>query len=65
MKHVDSSEPGTASRLKGSLDGPSKTIIVEPVQLPAPPPPRRVDSPGPARRPDRPREPEPPREPAQ
>ena len=64
MRHMDPSEPGEASRLKGSLDGPSKTIIVEPVQVPAPPVPRRVEPPDPARRPDRPREPERPREPA-
>jgi hypothetical protein len=51
-------------RLKGSLDGPSKTITVEPIQLPAPVPPRRIEPPNPAHSPDRPGEPERPREPA-
>jgi hypothetical protein len=51
-------------RLRGTLDGPSKTITVEPIQIPVPPQPQRVDSPDPARGPDRPRQPERPREPA-
>ena len=50
--------------LRGSLDGPSKTITVEPIQIPVSPQPQRVDSPDPARGPDRTREPERPREPA-
>jgi hypothetical protein len=36
--------------LKGTLDGPSKTIEVEPVTLPAPPP---APAPEPERRPER------------
>jgi hypothetical protein len=52
----------SADRLLGSLDGPSKTITVEPVQLPVPAQPQR-DEPGPAREP-RPREPDRTREPA-
>jgi hypothetical protein len=47
----------------GSLDGPSRTITVEPVEMPVPAPAPRVD-PEPIRKPDRPREPTPPREPA-
>ncbi|MGO9957928.1 MAG: hypothetical protein ACLP50_18490 [Solirubrobacteraceae bacterium] len=47
--------------LVGSLDGPSKTIRVEPLQTPVPAP-RRVE-PEPVREPA-PREPERPREPA-
>jgi hypothetical protein len=30
------SEPRPARRLRGSLDGPSRTITVEPVETPAP-----------------------------
>jgi hypothetical protein len=62
--HATESARRSADRLKGSLDGPSKTITVEPIQVPAPVPPRRVEPPDPARKPDRPREPERPREPA-
>lgn len=51
-----------ADRLVASLDGPSKTITVEPVQLPVPAPPPSVE-PSPEREPP-PREPERPREPA-
>ncbi|HEX3976116.1 MAG TPA: hypothetical protein VHW96_07605 [Solirubrobacteraceae bacterium] len=64
MAHSDPREsplPSTA-RLRGSLDGPSKTITVEPIQVPVPP--QRVDPPDPARPPERPRGPERPREPA-
>jgi hypothetical protein len=52
----------SADRLLGSLDGPSKTIIVEPVQLPVPAQPQR-DEPEPSRE-QPPRAPERPREPA-
>jgi hypothetical protein len=64
MTRVKPSELGAASagRLKASLDGPSKTITVEPIQVPAPA--RRLPLPDPGRRPDAPREPDPPREPA-
>jgi hypothetical protein len=66
MQHRDSSRSGRRfkDRLKGSLDGPSKTITVEPIQLPAPVPPRRIEPPDPARRPERPSKPERPHEPA-
>jgi hypothetical protein len=66
MQRGDSSQSGRrfADRLKDTLDGPSKTITVEPIQLPAPVPPRRIESPDPARRPERPGKPERPREPA-
>jgi len=44
--------------LQNSLDGPSKTITVEPVQVPVPAPPPEVSPPAqPDRAPDRPREP--------
>ena len=64
MKRTHPSELGSvaASMLKGSLDGPSKTITVEPIQVPAPLPPRRVGAPAPER--DRPHVPEHPREPS-
>ncbi|HTU96776.1 MAG TPA: hypothetical protein VMF14_13105 [Solirubrobacteraceae bacterium] len=66
MRGSQSQQPGQRGhdRLRGSLDGPSKTITVEPIQLPAPSPPQRIDSPDPPRRPERPREPAAPREPA-
>jgi hypothetical protein len=53
--------PQASEGLVASLDGPSKTITVEPLQTPVPAP-RRVE-PEPAREPA-PREPERPREPA-
>ena len=45
----------------GSLDGPSRTIIVEPLEAPAPAPPPETE---PGREPERPARREPPREPA-
>jgi hypothetical protein len=49
---------GTApSRLVASLDGPSRTITVEPVRVPVPAPPPSTE-PEPAREPERPPEPE-------
>jgi hypothetical protein len=63
MRRARSSDPhpSAPSRLIGSLDGPSKTITVEPIQTPvtAPPPriePEPVPDP-PPRAPQRPREP--------
>jgi len=53
----------SSGHLVGSLDGPSRTIRVEPVETPVPAPPPRVE-PEPAREPSPPREPERPREPA-
>lgn len=47
-------------RVSGSLPGPSKTITVEPVRIPASP--REVPRTEPAREPER-REPDPKREP--
>jgi hypothetical protein len=63
MQRTHSSKLGSASAglLKGSLDGPSKTITVEPIQVPAPAPARRIEEPDPER--ERPRGPEHPREP--
>ena len=51
------------SRLTGSLDGPSRTITVEPVETPMPAPPPEVH-PEPAREPDRPSKPTGPPAPA-
>ena len=48
------SEPRPARRLRGSLDGPSRTITVEPVEAPTPAPPPEIH---PEREPDRPSEP--------
>jgi hypothetical protein len=42
-------QPPEQRTLSGSLDGPSKTIVVEPVRKPVPAPPAKVE-PGPARR---------------
>jgi hypothetical protein len=61
MKRSQSDSP-RSDRLVASLDGPSKTITVEPVQTPMPAPPPSVE-PAPQREPS-PREPERPREPA-
>ena len=36
------SEPRPTRRLRGSLDGPSRTITVEPVETPAPAPPPEI-----------------------
>jgi hypothetical protein len=61
MRRLQSDSP-CPDRLVASLDGPSKTITVEPVQMPVPAPPPSVE-PSPEREPP-PREPERPREPA-
>jgi hypothetical protein len=57
------SEPGSNRPLRGSLDGPSRTITVEPVEAPMPAPPPEVH-PEPAREPDRPSKPSRPPAPA-
>ncbi len=59
---VSEARPPSDDRLVASLDGPSRTIRVEPVVMPLPAPPQRAE-PEPAREPPR-REPERPREPA-
>ena len=55
------SEPRPTRRLRGSLDGPSRTITVEPVETPAPAPPPEIR---PEREPDRPSKPSRPPSPA-
>jgi hypothetical protein len=55
------SQPSPTRSLRGSLDGPSRTIIVEPVETPAPTPPPEIR---PEREPDRPSEPSRPSTPA-
>ena len=55
------SEPRPARRLRGSLDGPSRTITVEPVETPTPAPPPEIR---PEREPDRPSKPSRPAAPA-
>jgi hypothetical protein len=57
------SEPRPTRRLRGSLDGPSRTITVEPVETPMPAPAPEVH-PEPAREPDRPSKPSRPPAPA-
>jgi len=59
MPSLPSGVPSRPDRpLRNSLDGPSKTITVEPVQVPVPAPPPEVSPPAqPDRAPDRPREP--------
>jgi hypothetical protein len=59
---MDMSSPSLPRKPLGSLDGPSRTIRVEPVQAPvtAPPP----QEPAPAREPERPPAPKPERVPA-
>jgi hypothetical protein len=57
------SEPRPNRPLRGSLDGPSRTITVEPVEAPMPAPPPEVH-PEPAREPDRPSKPSRPPAPA-
>ena len=54
------SEP-RPTRLRGSLDGPSRTIIVEPVETPMPAPPPEIR---PEREPERPSKPSRPPVPA-
>jgi len=56
-------DPPECDRPLASLDGPSRTIRVEPLETPVPAPPPRVD-PAPVRDPPPTREPERPREPA-
>jgi len=58
---LTSSEPRLNRRLRGSLDGPSRTITVEPVEVPTPAPPPEIR---PEREPDRPSEPPRPSVPA-
>jgi hypothetical protein len=48
--------PSRDARPRGSLDGPSRTITVEPVETPMPAPPPEVH-PEPAREPERPSKP--------
>ena len=55
------SEPRPTRRLRGSLDGPSRTITVEPVETPVPAPPPEIR---PEREPDRPSTPSRPPSPA-
>ena len=55
------SEPRPTRRLRGSLDGPSRTITVEPVETPAPAPPPEIR---PERQPDPPSKPSRPPSPA-
>jgi hypothetical protein len=42
MKFLNTSPRRSRSRLTGSLDGPSRTIIVEPVETPTPAPPPEI-----------------------
>jgi hypothetical protein len=53
---TDSGSPLEERTLSASLDGPSKTIVVEPVRQPVPAPPAKVE-PEPARQPAEPRQP--------
>jgi hypothetical protein len=53
---TESSPPPEERSLSASLDGPSKTIVVEPVSEPVPAPPAKVE-PEPARQPAEPRQP--------
>ena len=55
------SDPRPTRRLRGSLDGPSRTITVEPVEAPAPAPPPEIR---PEREPERPSKPSRPPSPA-
>jgi hypothetical protein len=60
MKFSRSTPRPTRSGLTGSLDGPSRTITVEPVETPTPAPPPEI-RPEPERTPDAPSRPaEPP-----
>jgi hypothetical protein len=54
MKFLNTSPRRPRSRLTGSLDGPSRTIIVEPVETPTPAPPPEIR---PERERDRPSQP--------
>jgi hypothetical protein len=55
------SEPRPTRRLRGSLDGPSRTITVEPVEAPMPAPAPEIR---PEREPERPSKPSRPSTPA-
>jgi hypothetical protein len=61
MKFPRSAPRPVRSRLTGSLDGPSRTITVEPVETPMPAPPSEIR---PEREPERPSEPSRPPVPA-
>jgi hypothetical protein len=54
MKFRQPTPRRSRSRLTGSLDGPSRTITVEPVETPAPAPPPAIR---PEREPERPLKP--------
>jgi hypothetical protein len=54
MKFLNTSPRRSRSRLTGSLDGPSRTITVEPVEAPMPAPPPEIR---PEREPERPSKP--------
>ena len=54
MKFRQSTPRRSRSHLTGSLDGPSRTITVEPVETPAPAPPPEVRPERPERQPERP-----------
>ena len=54
MKFPRSAPRPVRSQLTGSLDGPSRTIIVEPVEAPTPAPPPEIR---PEREPERPSKP--------
>lgn len=54
MKFPQPTPRRSRSRLTGSLDGPSRTITVEPVETPTPAPPPEVR---PEREPERPSKP--------
>jgi hypothetical protein len=51
------SEPRPTRRLRGSLDGPSRTITVEPVETPMPAPPPEIRPEGEPERPSKPSRP--------
>jgi hypothetical protein len=61
MKFPRSAPRPARSRLTGSLDGPSRTITVEPVETPMPAPPPEIR---PEREPERPSKPSRPPAPA-
>jgi hypothetical protein len=61
MKFLPSAPRPARSRPTGSLDGPSRTITVEPVETPTPAPPPEIR---PEREPERPSKPSEPKVPA-
>jgi hypothetical protein len=61
MKFLPSTGRPARSGLSGSLDGPSRTITVEPVETPTPAPPPEIR---PEREPERPSKPSKPSRPA-